>query len=230
MKSQIQLFALVAAMRDGTQRVLTLTTNADDAEVLVTAARAHEREMPRRLADSAEVINLREIFADEQERVQFSHNVAHWVSTHPLLAWVPTHELPNIEEVEAAAFNPYVGHFDEDAVLSFGAAMSNAMASARNRGKSGWESPATCSTNKLRALLFRSLARGELVDVANYAMMLWARNEQGGIPPMFFQDAFLNTAQEVLKRVTPQTEITNQGMRDVVKAYLEAVAKGNPSL
>lgn len=66
-------------------------------------------------------------------------------------------------------------HPDDEAVDRFAAAMHAKMASARAKGKEGWDDPERCSDERLKALLHYDNCHGNWVDVANYAMMLWAR-------------------------------------------------------
>lgn len=68
-------------------------------------------------------------------------------------------------------------HPDDEAVDRFAAAMHAKMAQARAKGKEGWDDPERCSVDKLKALLHYANCHGEWVDVANYAMMLWARGQ-----------------------------------------------------
>jgi hypothetical protein len=66
-------------------------------------------------------------------------------------------------------------HPDDEAVDRFASAMHAKMAQARAKGKEGWDDPERCSADRLYGLASMSLTAGEYVDVANYAMMLWAR-------------------------------------------------------
>lgn len=72
-------------------------------------------------------------------------------------------------------------HPDDEAVDRFAAAMHAKMAQARAKGKEGWDDPERCSEGHLRALLQErldsALSADSMVDVANYAMMLWARGQ-----------------------------------------------------
>jgi len=71
-------------------------------------------------------------------------------------------------------------HPDDAAVDRFAAAMKAKLASARAKGRSGWDSPDLCSSEKLaRMLVRRGVAGGDVVDVANFAMMLHQRAAQG---------------------------------------------------
>ena len=66
-------------------------------------------------------------------------------------------------------------HPDDEAVDRFASAMHAKMAQARAKGKEGWDDPERCSDDRLYGLASMSLTACEYVDVANYAMMLWAR-------------------------------------------------------
>lgn len=70
-------------------------------------------------------------------------------------------------------------HPDDEAVDRFASAMHAKMAQARAKGKEGWDDPERCSEGHLRALLQErlecALSAESMVDVANYAMMIWAR-------------------------------------------------------
>lgn len=68
-------------------------------------------------------------------------------------------------------------HPDDEAVDRFAAAMHAKMAQARAKGKEGWDDPERCPTDRLYGLASMSLTSGEYVDLANYAMMLWARGQ-----------------------------------------------------
>lgn len=68
-------------------------------------------------------------------------------------------------------------HPDDEAVDKFAAAMHAKMAQARAKGKEGWDDPERCTAAHLEALLGYSKTSKEWVDVANYAMMLWARGQ-----------------------------------------------------
>lgn len=68
-------------------------------------------------------------------------------------------------------------HPDDEAVDRFAAAMHAKMASARAKGKEGWDDPARCTVGRLEELLLEAYEHDEHVDVANYAMMLWAREQ-----------------------------------------------------
>jgi excisionase family DNA binding protein len=68
-------------------------------------------------------------------------------------------------------------HPDDEAVDKFAAAMHAKMTAARLKGKEGWDDPARCPDGRLIGLLDEAMDGLEWVDVANYAMMLWARGQ-----------------------------------------------------
>ncbi|WP_156477805.1 hypothetical protein [Sphingomonas sanguinis] len=65
-----------------------------------------------------------------------------------------------------------VAHSDDIAVDRFAALMKAKLASARAKGRGGWDDPSQCSTDYLRTLLHEHIAKGDPVDVANFCMML----------------------------------------------------------
>lgn len=68
-------------------------------------------------------------------------------------------------------------HPDDEAVDKFAAAMHAKMAAARAKGKEGWDDPQRCPDGRLGGLLDEAVDARDWVDVANYAMMLWARGQ-----------------------------------------------------
>lgn len=67
---------------------------------------------------------------------------------------------------------------DIEAVYDFAKQMCQRLAEKRAQGYSGWNDPDQCSVECLRALYFRAVAKGDLVNVANYAMMLSYRGAE----------------------------------------------------
>ena len=68
-------------------------------------------------------------------------------------------------------------HQDDIAVDNFAAAMKAKMAKSRAVGRYGWNDPAVCTADDLRLFLANHIAKGDPVDVGNFAMMLFNRNE-----------------------------------------------------
>lgn len=68
-------------------------------------------------------------------------------------------------------------HPDDIAVDRFAAAMKAKMARSRDCGRYGWDDPAVCSAEDLRLFLVNHIAKGDPVDVGNFAMMLFNRGE-----------------------------------------------------
>lgn len=66
-------------------------------------------------------------------------------------------------------------HPDDQAVDRFAVAMKAKLAVARANGRGGWDDPAQCTVDHLSNLLHSHVAKGDPVDVANFAMMLHQR-------------------------------------------------------
>jgi hypothetical protein len=69
-------------------------------------------------------------------------------------------------------------HPDDIAVDKFAAMMKAKMAASRAKGRSGWDDPTICSVDVLANMFMEHLPKGDLVDVANFAMILGLR--EGG--------------------------------------------------
>lgn len=82
---------------------------------------------------------------------------------------------------------PYIAkpeaHADDLAVDAFAQAMVRRLAQCRAAGRSGWDDPEQCPPQRLAEGLVRAVRAGKLVDVGNYAMMLWMRTYGRGLPP-----------------------------------------------
>jgi hypothetical protein len=63
-------------------------------------------------------------------------------------------------------------HSDDLAVDRFAAKMKAKLAQARDKGRGGWDDPEQCGPTILLPMLHDHLAKGDPVDVANFAMML----------------------------------------------------------
>lgn len=68
-------------------------------------------------------------------------------------------------------------HSDDIAVDKFAAAMKAKMAKQRARGYSGWDDKEDCPTERLQQMLMDHIAKGDPVDIGNFAMMLFNRGE-----------------------------------------------------
>lgn len=66
-------------------------------------------------------------------------------------------------------------HADDVAVDAFADAMKAKMARQRAKGYGGWQE---CPADDLRRMLAEHVAKGDPVDVGNFAMMLFARGER----------------------------------------------------
>lgn len=72
-------------------------------------------------------------------------------------------------------------HADDVAVDRFAEAMKNKLAAARNKGRGGWDDPEQCTVEHLAKLLVDHIAKGDPIDVANFAMMLHQRGADKGV-------------------------------------------------
>lgn len=73
-------------------------------------------------------------------------------------------------------------HDDDRAVDAFAAAMKAKLARKRDEGRRGWDDPIACPPGRLAAMLHEHLAKGDPVDIGNFAMMLWHRGESAALP------------------------------------------------
>lgn len=69
-------------------------------------------------------------------------------------------------------------HPDNLAVDRFSLAMKRKLAAKRGQGYRGWDDKNACPPGRLQQLLIDHLAKGDPVDVGNFAMMLFSREEQ----------------------------------------------------
>lgn len=70
-------------------------------------------------------------------------------------------------------------HTDDQAVDLLAAAMKAKLAIQRARGYGGWDEPKRCPVERLAGMLVDHIAKGDPVDVANFAMMLFCRDGGG---------------------------------------------------
>ncbi|HEX8552150.1 MAG TPA: hypothetical protein VF681_11425 [Abditibacteriaceae bacterium] len=77
--------------------------------------------------------------------------------------------------------NNNAGFQDNAAIDAFAAALKYKMAASRAKGRSGWNDPLLCGDDLLRNLLAASVAKGDPIDVGNFAMMLFTRQARASI-------------------------------------------------
>lgn len=75
-------------------------------------------------------------------------------------------------------------HADDVAVDRFAEAMKAKMAASRAKGRGGWESTEVCPPGSLQRMLLDHLAKGDPVDVGNFAMMIFNRGESTAAQPV----------------------------------------------
>ena len=91
----------------------------------------------------------------------------------------------NVEAMLSAIAAPdteTAAHPDDAAVDRFATAMKEKMAASRAKGRNGWDNEALCPAGRLQSMLIDHLAKGDPVDVGNFAMMLWNRGEPVAAP------------------------------------------------
>jgi hypothetical protein len=116
------------------------------------------------LESAVQAVSVR---AGESERIQV---VSAFDAIRSLKA--DRHALP---ESVALSQQTEAAHPDDIAVDRFAAAMKAKMAASRAKGRGGWDDPAVCTVESLQSMLLGHLAKGDPVDVGNFAMMLWNR-------------------------------------------------------
>ena len=112
-------------------------------------------------------------FAQEPE--SFLRRLDRWVCDALATPASPTGRIPEIKRVAE--------HVDDVAVNRFAAQMKDRMARNRAEGRAGWHDTALCCAEFLSLKLWGSLYRGELIDAANYLMMLHQRGDKLVCPP-----------------------------------------------
>lgn len=69
------------------------------------------------------------------------------------------------------------GHPDEIAVDKFADAMKSKLAIKRREGVNGWDDPREMTRHELYTRLIEQISKGaDMIDLANYAMMIWHRD------------------------------------------------------
>lgn len=86
-------------------------------------------------------------------------------------------------------------HSDDLAVDRFAAAMKAKLAQKREEGYRGWDDPESCTTAFLSSLLCDHVAKGDPVDVGNFAMMLHQRGSKIDAEPAEWPECIHMTAE-----------------------------------
>lgn len=71
---------------------------------------------------------------------------------------------------------------DKNALADFTKSMGAKLSKSREKGKYGWNDENVCSIEFLTKSLVEHLAKGDMVDVANFAMFIHQRAGQKSIP------------------------------------------------
>ena len=114
-------------------------------------------------------------------------------------------------------------HTDDIAVDRFAAAMKEKMAKSRAKGRAGWDDPAQCSIHTLQAMLIDHLAKGDPVDVGNFAMMLFIRDGRTCAVPEGF--ALVPTMYTTaMRKAWDSGPLTDDDDSDFARGYAAMVA------
>lgn len=70
---------------------------------------------------------------------------------------------------------------DNLGVRRFASAMRRKLSKKRREGRRGWNVPMECSQERLAVLLAEHVRKGDPVDIANLAMMIWNRQHPFGV-------------------------------------------------
>ncbi|KKN98453.1 hypothetical protein LCGC14_0145630 [marine sediment metagenome] len=66
--------------------------------------------------------------------------------------------------------------YDEEGVKDLGKAMIEKLAEKRDEGRGGWFME-DCEISDLKEMLVKHLDSGDMVDVANFVMMIWNKEQ-----------------------------------------------------
>lgn len=83
--------------------------------------------------------------------------------------------MSDIRDIDAPDCD-YVG------VQRFAAAMNDKLKKKRESGRGGWNDPTECPLSELRRMLRDHMEKGDMVDIANFSMMIWNRQNPKGKP------------------------------------------------
>lgn len=130
----------------------------DEVEVTVLCAtRAHNRRM------------LISVVRDEDDWLKW-----HWLD-NPLPPDVAPSPAQPAPVADASPVGAKPQHSDDAAVDRFAAAMKHKLAVSRDKGRTGWDDESQCTMGTLANMLVEHIAKGDQVDIANFAMMLHQR-------------------------------------------------------
>lgn len=129
-----------------------------------------EKPMPEPINYEKLLSNIEEVIAKQKERFGQVQEGNQWIRDLEAAASI-IRILVMVDRAEAEENHP-----DNLAVKYLAHAMKAKLAKKRAEGMSLWNDPNRCSTADLARLLRHHVQKGDPVDVANYAAMLYARN------------------------------------------------------
>ena len=80
----------------------------------------------------------------------------------------------SIEDIQDDAIADAIG------CVRFTCAMLIKLEKKRDAGRGGWNHPYQCSVGHLRKMLSEHVPKCDMVDIANFAMMIWNREHLDG--------------------------------------------------
>ena len=118
---------------------------------------------------------------------------------------------------------------DDEAVDRFAIAMKRKLATARAKGRTGWDNPGACTVQHLANMLVEHLTKGNtgtFEDIANFAMMLHQRQAE----PTILTEAVIGqqfTHAEPGAEVAPLDKANQQSIRNhYLAGYDEGHSRG----
>lgn len=69
---------------------------------------------------------------------------------------------------------------DNTGVARFSLAMREKLERKRDEGRGGWNDPQECTIEGLQRMLKEHIKKGDPVDIGNFAMMIWNRQNPRG--------------------------------------------------
>jgi len=85
-------------------------------------------------------------------------------------------DMDGVRKIALAVNREQAEHYADERLVDYAArAMRCKLDDAREQGRGGWWNEDECSIDYLRDLLVETLTKGDMVDVMNFAAMIYAR-------------------------------------------------------
>ena len=119
-------------------------------------------------------------------------------------------------------------HPDDIAIDAFANAMKAKMKASRDKGRKGWDDKTQCPDGRLQQMLIEHLAKGDPVDVGNFAMMLFNRGEMTAPDVEQEPVAFIGESPENQTRLTKYKDIAESWGFSYKSLYTHPQPKREP--